>query len=389
MPIYEIPFGESGILSLLSAQGEISDIAYTPLKEPSLYSFYPSKVLKEDPTIGGYFVEISPFQEAFLPYEQTTEKLKVGDRKILQIVREKVENKPPKVSQKFRFPLCGCLFLKDKTLKAFGTNCGPLEGAAKEFFQKIEAFASNAPLKWSASLTQFLNGCAKEAIFTEKPRKELENIASLLGFTPKINPTSLERLLKLSNFGKNVGKVLNPLVTFEGGNILVQPLKGYTFIDVNGHLNAYLLNKRAAGVVKREIRLRKLGGLIGVDFARVVNRREKQLLKEFLKKTFAPLGCKALGFTNGGVYELLCPKTVPPLQERLTEYNPYCGCGWKRNSLLELEILEKLLPFKGEEKTLKLHPLREELGKRIREKYIGKLKVVLDCSLSPNSFLLL
>jgi len=382
--IYSVPFGESGFLEFFF-NPYLEELGYTPSDEPSLYSFYKGKVLREDKTLGGFFVDIDE-GEAFLPYHQITGKVKVEDSSLFQIIREKVEDKPPRLTQKFRINLCGCFFIYREGWNFSAENCKKFLKFLVIFLNFLEASKKlGLIVKWSFSLTKLLESCGNLTLIAESFPKGMLSILEIFNLKPVIQTKSLAKILKEIKFKDSVNKVISERVDFEDGFMLIKTFEGFTLIDVNGYRNPYLLNLKAAETIYFLIRLRKIGGTIVVDFANIRNPKERVLFENRLRSLLKKVNCKGLGFTKGELYEIVCPKNTPSIEERLFVYSDYCGCRIKRDELLALEILERLAQFGVDKPEFKLHPLRKKVEKLVK-KYESWIEFVYDSSVGLNYF---
>jgi hypothetical protein len=199
---------------------------------------------------------------------------------------------------------------------------------------------------------------------------------------------TLERLIK--RFPPSLWKpFFKEKVPFDGGYLLVYENEGLIFVDVNGNLNHYWLNLKALELLIKLLPLRKWGGLIAVDFVDIPNKTLRERLKEEIKKRVIPFDCKALGFTNGGLYEILCPKRVTPLLKIFKDYSDYCDCWVKSDYLLFLEIAESLKNFTSQGVEIVLHPHRGEVERLLSQLSAVKVKVKFDPAVGINRFKLL
>ncbi|HID79443.1 MAG TPA: hypothetical protein EYP42_02805, partial [Aquificales bacterium] len=333
------PLGE-GVLSLLfNGSLEVTEAGYTPLEKPSLFSLYPAKVVKKEETLGGFFVELEKGGEAFLPFSHSL-KTKVGEKLTVQVVRESWEGKPPRVSEKFFLPLRGCevslnptgrvLFLspieegeRKKLLKIAKERGYRLKVRdAKECLKGLKLFETylrlakeEKPFKWFHFYTQTFMAAKRVKLFTERDDilKNYREFLKTFGLnSAEAFLLTLEKLVK--KFSPSLWKgFFNQKIAFEGGYLLIYENEGLVFIDVNGNLNHYKLNLKALELIAKLLPLRKWGGLIAVDFIDLPNKPLKEKLKEAIKRRLLLLDCKGLGFTNGGLYEIVCPKRVPPI----------------------------------------------------------------------------
>lgn len=397
-----------GYLSTLSRGGDTEGIGYTPLREASLYSFCHAKVLKKDETLGGFFVD-TPWGEAFAPFSEVSPSRKVGDTFAAQVIRESVENKPPRVGEFFTLPLAGCeitinrrgvLFAnpcgekdkdkllrvaKEKTLRLKVFDCKKCLRSLEILEDLLKAIFENLPFKWFHFFTQLLEGGGKLLTEDWSITNRLEFFKKIFRVEFFFKTAPVGELVKISPPSEIERLTLSERVGFDGGYLLVGENRGLIFVDVNGNPNASVLNRRAAEALFRLIKLRRWGGLIAVDFVSFKNPAERKPFKNWLKGGLLKTPCKGLGFTNGGLYEILCPRRTPSLSEVLTQYSPYCG-RIKRDEFLLLEVLEKMANPRGETPKVRLHPIRKGLEKRIGERLGYKPIVEFDCDIPPDRF---
>ncbi|RTZ59864.1 MAG: hypothetical protein DSZ31_03145 [Gammaproteobacteria bacterium] len=409
------PFGEGVLSFLLNHSLEVTEAGYTPLDKPSLFSLYPAKVTKKDETLGGFFVELENGEEAFLPFSYSL-RAKVGEKLTVQVVRESLEGKPPRVSEKYLLPLRGCEVSFNQRGRVFFLSQTEEEGRekllkvakekgyllkvkdAKECLRDLKLFEtylslakSEKPFRWFHFYTQTLLAGEGVKLFTESVEvlKNYREFLKIFGLnSAEATLLTLEKLVK--KFPPSLWKgFFSQKVTFEGGYLLIYENEGLVFIDVNGNLNHYTLNLKALELITKLLPLRKWGGLIAVDFVDIPNRALKEKLKEEIKKRLNLLGCKGLGFTNGGLYEILCPKRVSPILQILEVYSPFCGCKVKSNGLLFLEIVWKISEFTSQSIWVILHPYRKGIETLFSKLSKGWVKVKFDPAVGVNEFKLL
>ena len=113
----------------------------------------------------------------------------------------------------------------------------------------------------------------------------------------------------------NLTKVLDVTLSMithlpKGGNLFTEPTEALTVIDVNsgknyGKTSLMDTNRLAAKEVARQLRLKKLSGIIIVDFLKVSKKEEQELcdlLKDSCKDDYAIVTIH--GFTNLGLMEI-------------------------------------------------------------------------------------
>jgi len=106
-----------------------------------------------------------------------------------------------------------------------------------------------------------------------------------------------------------------------GGSLIIQPTAALIAVDVNsgadkrGHL---AVNLEAATELGRQLRLRNLGGAVIIDFLKMKDKKEHELVKKALEKALAddPCTVQIHGFTGLGMMELTRKRRTPTLQER-------------------------------------------------------------------------
>ncbi len=126
--------------------------------------------------------------------------------------------------------------------------------------------------------------------------------------------------------------LLEPHVALaSGGNLLVEPVRTLTAIDVNsgtagGAVMARDLNLEAAAEIPRQLRLRGLSGLIVIDFLELrdeaARKRVTGVLKDGLKHD--PRSSRVQAMRHSGLVEMTLRRLHPALHEVLTEP---CGLG--------------------------------------------------------------
>ncbi|MDX1540557.1 MAG: ribonuclease E/G, partial [Geminicoccaceae bacterium] len=117
-----------------------------------------------------------------------------------------------------------------------------------------------------------------------------------------------------------------------GGSLLIEPTSALTVIDVNGHgRRALEIDLEAATEIGRQLRLRRIGGIVVVDFIDLEHRAERERLHAALKRAFAadPLPVEVLPMTRLGLVQLTRQRRGPSLAQMLTRACPTCGGqGW-------------------------------------------------------------
>ena len=106
---------------------------------------------------------------------------------------------------------------------------------------------------------------------------------------------------------------------------------------------ALAINIAAAAVIARQLRLRRLGGSIVVDFVGLDDRGARERVRAALARALAadPARPEILGWTRLGHLELVRPRRLRPLAEVLLEA-PSCGRPTKTAVTVAHEALRRL-----------------------------------------------
>ena len=92
------------------------------------------------------------------------------------------------------------------------------------------------------------------------------------------------------------------VVSFNGGELRIEPTAAMTMIDVDGWLAPVELAKVAAWVVARAVRRLDLGGSIGIDFptlgAKEARREVDHILGDYLPQPFEKTAINGFGFVQ-------------------------------------------------------------------------------------------
>ena len=92
------------------------------------------------------------------------------------------------------------------------------------------------------------------------------------------------------------------VVSFNGGELRIEPTAAMTMIDVDGWLAPAELAKAAAWAAARAVRRLDLGGSIGIDFptlgAREARREVDHILDEYLPRPFEKTAINGFGFVQ-------------------------------------------------------------------------------------------
>ena len=168
-------------------------------------------------------------------------------------------------------------------------------------------------------------------------RRQLKDRPDLLAASEAAQRT---RALLDADLQMELAQLLEPYVPLPGGgNLLIEPVRTLTAIDVNagshkgtGNRRAVEVNREAALEAARQIRLRELSGRILIDFLEMEGRREREALADFLRLQFAsdPEPVQAYP-PRGQLFEITRRRTRPALHELLARRCGLGGSGWVRD----------------------------------------------------------
>jgi ribonuclease G len=147
-------------------------------------------------------------------------------------------------------------------------------------------------------------------------------------------------------------EALSPTIALAGGgSVHIEAVRASTLIDVDSgtpesgspEQTALAINIAAAVVIARQLRLRRLGGSIVVDFVGLDDRGGRERVRAALARALAadPARPEILGWTRLGHLELVRPRRLRPLAEVLLEA-PSAGLPAKTAVTVAHEALRRL-----------------------------------------------
>jgi ribonuclease G len=167
---------------------------------------------------------------------------------------------------------------------------------------------------------------------------ERASLARARNWLAEWQPRMFERVASVPNPFEATGaaeqleQALQPIVPLPGGgSLIIQPTAALTAIDVNGGGRQALdANLAAAREIARQLRLRRIGGTIVVDFidlpARAARARVLAALREAVADDPAPV--QAFAMSRFGLVEVSRKRMGPSLAEMLGRPCPACaGAG--------------------------------------------------------------
>jgi Ribonuclease G/E len=274
--------------------------------------------------------------------------LREGQEVVVQVRRDPQGGKGPRLTADVA--LAGpCLVLRPRQAggalaerpAACGASAAELSAEAdllRRLWQTIEAQAGKArpparlhgetePVRWL--LGEHL-GDGPDRIVVADPAV-LGRARSYLG---EWRPSMLDRLqhrpdaFAASGAGEQLAAALEPVVELAGGGrLIIQSTAALTAIDVDGAGRPLDLNLEAAAEVARQLRLRRLGGTIVVDFVDLAARRERAVLLASLRAALAadPAPVRLYPMTPLGLVQISRQRLGPTLAEQLGRRCPCCA----------------------------------------------------------------
>ncbi|HOQ75062.1 MAG TPA: Rne/Rng family ribonuclease [Thermoclostridium sp.] len=190
-----------------------------------------------------------------------------------------------------------------------------------------------------------------------------------------------------------------------GGYLVFDMTEALTVIDVNSgkyvgrsslEETALKINKEAAEMIARQIRLRDIGGIIIIDFIDMQNESHREevvaVLKEAVRRDRTQT--VVVGMTNLGLVEMTRKKVRLPLASYLTESCRCCGGSGRRLSAdtaarrVERRIMGCLSRNEADSLEILVHPdvhrMLEGQEKENLEKISGTYKCRIRISPSPD-----
>ena len=155
------------------------------------------------------------------------------------------------------------------------------------------------------------------------------------GYLAEWRPSVLDRLEHLpdafaaSGAGEQLAAALEPVVELAGGGrLIIQTTAALTAIDVDGGGRRPLeVDLEAAAEIARQLRLRRLGGTIVVDFIDLAAKSDRARLLATLRAALAddPAPVQVGRMSPLGLVELSRKRSGPSLAEQLGRSCPCCA----------------------------------------------------------------
>ena len=141
----------------------------------------------------------------------------------------------------------------------------------------------------------------REALGGAEPWKR--GLARVTDNEPRVAPPLAEgRPGNIDGWGALIEEARSGVVSFEGGELRIQPTAAMTVVDVDGWLVPDKLAQMGAWAVARAIRRLDIGGPIGIDFPtlrdRGARREVDDILDSYLPKPFEKTAMNGFGFVQ-------------------------------------------------------------------------------------------
>lgn len=372
------------IATALYSEKQLLELYLEPVEQESILdNIYVGRVKDVVKNLNAAFIEIAPKKPCYYSLEDCHNPLYVkkinsprmvqGDEVVVQVVKENIKTKPPKVSTNLTFSGTYLILTTENTSLGisrklpeeererlrellgpykndkFGlvvrTNAAKAEPSEilKEYDElklEYEQLIQNAvhrtcfsclrksPPEFLAILKN-LNSSELEEIITDD-RGLWEQIRAK-GFHATLYEDKLLSLNSLYSLEVRLQEALKERVWLKsGGYLVIQPTEALTVIDVNSGKSVakkkvqehYLnINLEAAKEIAYQLRLRNISGIIIVDFIDMKEPRAKEelmlQLKQFVKKDSVPV--QVVDMTRLNLVELTRKKVRKSLTEQISK----------------------------------------------------------------------
>ena len=374
--------GADALVTLLLENNRPAELSAADCGAPSILgNIYLGRIETLQNSLSAAFVRIRPDQTAFLPLPED-HAFKPGDELLVQVEREDVKEKLPRLTTKLTFPgkylvFCsqgkGVTFSKKLGLedrkriqkilhRLIAPGAGVLARTAaseaseeqlrREYFDlerqmvDVQIYGTKrtcysclrqSPEEWM----QMLDRCRRDelsGVTTDDPEIYDRLVSIFLkeqGRLPSETEVRLyaDRLLplyKLYNMTTLLTELTSKTVYLKsGGSVVIEQTEAFVAIDVNtgryaGNKNAketkMLINREAAAEIASQIRLRQLSGTILIDFIGLKDRADREEITELMRRCLAADAdpAKVIDITALDIMELTRSRRHKSLKEQLT-----------------------------------------------------------------------
>lgn len=370
------------IATALYSEKQLLELYLEPVEQESILdNIYVGRVKDIVKNLNAAFIEIAPGKPCYYSLEDchnpvyvkkiNSPRMVQGDEVVVQVVKENIKTKPPKVSTNLTFTGTYLILTTENTSLGisrklpteererlrellepykndrFGivvrTNAAQAEPSAifkeyevlkLEYEQLIQtamhrtcfSCLKKSPPEFLAILKN-LHSFELEEIITDEP--ELLTQIEATGFHATLYEDKLLSLNSLYSLEARLQEALKERVWLKsGGYLVIQPTEALTVIDVNSGKSIvkkkvqehYLnINLEAAKEIAYQLRLRNISGIIIVDFIDMKEQRSKDelmlQLKQFVKTDRVPV--QVIDMTRLNLVELTRKKVRKSLREQI------------------------------------------------------------------------
>lgn len=251
-------------------------IRETPENRPLAGAVFLGRVAKIEPSLQAAFVEIGRDQPGLLPLKKQGRQPTEGEAIVVQVRRDERDGKGARLSTS----------IQSET--AFAAK---LEKAVPP------ACLVAAPNAWQTCLAGLDPDSIEEVVCDR--RVDVGAVQAWCALHAPELPARVRHLPQReweperTEFDEQIAAALEESVALPcGGNLLIEPVRTLTAIDVNSagatrradkELTALTVNLEAATEVPRQLALRNLGGIVVVDFIDLENRNKREQVLQQLR----------------------------------------------------------------------------------------------------------
>lgn len=372
------------IATALYSEKQLLELYLEPVEQESILdNIYVGRVKDVVKNLNAAFIEIAPKKPCYYSLEDCHNPLYVkkinsprmvqGDEVVVQVVKENIKTKPPKVSTNLTFSGTYLILTTENTSLGISRKLpeeererlrellGPYKNdkfglvvrtnAAKAEPSEILKEYDELKLEYEQLIQTAVHrtcfSCLRKsppeflAILKNLNPSELEEIITddrglweqikAKGFQVTLYEDKLLSLNSLYSLEVRLQEALKERVWLKsGGYLVIQPTEALTVIDVNSGKSVakkkvqehYLnINLEAAEEIAHQLRLRNISGIIIVDFIDMKEQRAKEelmlQLKQFVKKDSVPV--QVVDMTRLNLVELTRKKVRKSLTEQISK----------------------------------------------------------------------
>ena len=341
---------------------------------PQVEDVYLGKANRVMKALGAVFVRLQDKEEGFLPFDEIPggQVPRPGDSLLVQVKKPRIGDKAPYLTANIALPgrlalllpfdqgwrisrrikdeearqrlsalgkrLCPAgmgLVLRDEAAQAQDQDIQDEVQALLERWQDLQSrsqgLTAPAPVASAPDLLTRLLREAKEPV--ESIVTDDEALAAPLGLPVHYAQDPMQ----LYNVPRLLRRALRRRVLMDSGaSLVIDPCEALTVIDVNSAQKVHgkdrertLLetNLEAAREIARLLRLRRIGGIVLIDFIDMQTQADRDAVQAELQQALQkdPNKCVIHGFTRLGMLEMTRKKNDEALEARRLKPCPHCG----------------------------------------------------------------